>query len=369
MPLSEARVAACSRVLLLALVLYGVIAGAATETTSRPQFPGKHWSQLARPEDGGWSSDGLADARQFSRSLDTAAVLIVAGGRIVDQWGDTTLKLNAHSIRKSFLSALYGIAVADGEIDLGSTLQDLRIDDTEPSLTPLEKSARVVDLLKGRSGIYHDALFESPDMKARKQPRGSHPPRSFWSYNNWDFNALGTIFEQQTKTSVYEYFDRHIARPLQMEDFEPAEAQHVRGDESMHAAYPFRMSARDLARFGLLFLRQGNWRGKQIVPREWVRESTTAYSVAEGDAEYGYSGFGYMWWVAVNGNHIPNVALNDGSYSARGWGGHFVVVIPDLDLVVVHRVNTDLPDKHVSLDQFGKLLHLIVTAQRGSRRT
>ena len=73
-----------------------------------------------------------------------------------------------HSIRKSFLSALYGIAVTDGEIKLDATLEQLGIEDNEPSLTPEEKQARVIDLLKARSGIYHAALYETPAMKAEK---------------------------------------------------------------------------------------------------------------------------------------------------------------------------------------------------------
>jgi len=157
------------------------------------QYPGKHWTQADKPEDRGWSSEKLATAKAYADSIDTAAVVIVDDGIIVSQWGATATKFNVHSIRKSFLSALYGIAVSKGQIDLNATLEQLGIDDNEPSLTPDEKKARVIDLLKARSGIYHAALYETPGMKAEKPSRGSHPARSFWSYNNWDFNALGTI--------------------------------------------------------------------------------------------------------------------------------------------------------------------------------
>jgi CubicO group peptidase (beta-lactamase class C family) len=94
----------------------------------------------------------------------------------------------------------------------------LGVDDNVPSLSPVEKRARVIDLLKARSGIYHAALCETPAMKAKKPARGSHPPRSFWSYNNWDFNALGTIYESATHDSIYRSFDEWIARPIAMED-------------------------------------------------------------------------------------------------------------------------------------------------------
>jgi CubicO group peptidase (beta-lactamase class C family) len=291
-------------------------------------------------------------------------VVIVDDGVIVSQWGETATKFNVHSIRKSFLSALYGIAVAKGQIELNATLGQLGIDDNPPSLTPEEKQARVIDLLKARSGIYHAALYESPAMKAEKPTRGSHPPRSFWSYNNWDFNALGTIYEKLTRDSIYHAFDAQIAQRIGMEDFDPKEQEYVTGPDSIHRAYPFRMTARDMARLGLLYMRSGRWRDAQIIPAQWVRDSTTAYSVADGNTRDNYSGYGYLWWVAVNGNHYPKVEVPDGSFSAWGAGGHFIAVIPVLNLVVVHRVNTDDPAKKVTLEQFGDLLRLILAAKK-----
>jgi CubicO group peptidase (beta-lactamase class C family) len=328
------------------------------------EYPGKHWTQAAKPEDRGWSSDGLAAAKAYADSIDTAAVVIVDDGIIVSQWGATATKFNVHSIRKSLLSALYGIAVAKGEINLNATLDQLGIDDNEPSLTPEEKQARVIDLLEARSGIYHAALYETPAMKAEKPPRGSHPPRSFWSYNNWDFNALGTIYEKLTHDSIYHAFDAQLARRIGMEDFDPNEQKYVTGPDSIHRAYPFRMCARDMARFGLLYLRSGRWRDVQLIPARWVRDSTTAYSVADGNARDNYSGYGYLWWVAVNGNHYPKVEVPDGSFSAWGAGGHFIAVIPAYHIVVVHRVNTDDPAKKVTLEQFGELLRLILAARK-----
>jgi CubicO group peptidase (beta-lactamase class C family) len=146
-------------------------------------------------------------------------------------------------------------------------MEELGIDDNEPSLTPVEKQATVGDLIKARSGIYHPALGESPGMKAKRPKRHSHAPGTFWYYNNWDFNAFGTIFEQETCTKIFEEFDRRIAKPLQMEDFKVDDCRYLTSDDylsyrgagelSIHPYYLFRMSTRDLARFGLLFLHQG----------------------------------------------------------------------------------------------------------------
>jgi hypothetical protein len=206
----------------------------------------------------------------------------------------------------------------------------------------------VGDLLKARSGVYHPALYETPGMAAARPARGSYAPGVFWYYNNWDFNALGTIFEQATRTSIYEAFKAQIADPLEMEDFRIEDATYFRGAESVHAAYPFRMTARDMARFGLLYLRGGQWRGQSIVPREWVEESTRAYS------DTGQSGgYGYLWWVAPNGGpHITSAYFKGRVFSAQGAGGHYIVIVPYLDLVVVHRVNTDIQGRQVTSSQF-----------------
>jgi CubicO group peptidase (beta-lactamase class C family) len=70
-----------------------------------------------------------------------------------------------------------------------------------------------------------------------------------------------------------------------------------------------------------------------------------------------------MWWVATNGKHLPGVELPEGTYSARGFGGHYILVIPRFDLVIVHRVNTDVRGQVVTPRQFGELVQLILNAR------
>jgi CubicO group peptidase (beta-lactamase class C family) len=284
--------------------------------------------------------------------------MVILAGQVLDEWGETERRFNVHSIRKSFLSALYGTPVREGTISLSATMADLGIDDNEPSLTPLEKTATVGDLLKARSGIYHPALYESPRMKSSRPARGSHPPGAFWHYNNWDFNVLGTIFERQIKTSLFTEFKVRIADPIGMEDLRTGDGSYVTGADSIHPAYPFRMTARDMARFGLLFLREGTWKGRQLIPRDWVKESTTSYSDA-GNA----GGYGYLWWIAKNGKLLPAVTLPAGSFAAGGAGGHSILIVPPLDLVIVHRVNTDIPGRQVTGRQLGVLVSLILQAR------
>jgi CubicO group peptidase (beta-lactamase class C family) len=320
----------------MAIILPIIPAAFAIAEPDRSSFPGVEWDRTT-PQAAGWSTEKLTQARSWSAEIEPlASVIIVQHGEIVDEWGDTATKSNLHSGRKSLLSALIGIAVAEHKIDLKATMQSLQIKDTAPSLTDAEKQATVEDLLEARSGIYHSALCEAPESKATLPARGSHPPGTFWYYNNWDFNTLGAIYEEEVKESIFTAFEQKIAAPIGMQDYQPSDGHYVRGEDSIYPCYMIRMSARDLARFALLYLHEGNWRGQQVVPADWVRESTTPYSKI-GES----TGYGYLWWTASMFGRT--VKLPPGSFFAAGAFGQYAFVIPALDLVVVQRINSDIP--------------------------
>jgi len=164
------------------------------------------------------------------------------------------------------LSALTGIAVNAHQLDLDDTLGTLGIDDVSPMLSDSEKQATVRDLLEAKSGVYHVALYETDRERRVRPPRGSHAPGTFWYYNNWDFNALGSIYEKAVGKSIFEAFEGQIAGPLEMQDYRVSDGRYERGSDSLHAAYLFKMSARDLVRFGLLYLNGGQWKDRQVIP-------------------------------------------------------------------------------------------------------
>ena len=314
------------------------------------------WPQVTSPESVGWSSEKLFEAYRYGQSIDTAAVIIIYRGRVLYHWGEIYRKFNTHSIRKSFMSAIYGVGVSQGEINIHDTLLDLGIDDSPDNLSTTEKAATIQMLMQSRSGIYIPAACEVPN---RNRPqRYSHPPGTFWYYNNWDFNVLKTILFQKTGRDFYVALRDLIAQPIGMEDYQITDGSYEFASSTIHPCYQFNMSARDLARFGQLFLQKGVWEGQQIIPSDWVEESTQAYSNA-----FIQGGFGYMWWVAVDGKHFPGVVLPAGSYSAQGFRGHFLLVIPELDLVIVHRVNTFRDGQAVTLFEFGQLVATILDAE------
>ena len=303
------------------------------------------------PEDVGYSSEKLDEVAEFAETSGFDAVIVLYDGQILFSWGEVSTNYYAHSIRKPFLSALYGIHVTEGNIDLDKTLEELNIDDIPPSLTPEEKQATVRHLLQSRSGVYHEAAAESQGMIDLRPERGSHPPGSFYYYNNFDFNVAGVVFEQETGTKIFEEFKKRIAVPIGMQDFTVENCHYqFEPEKSMHPAYIFRMSARDMARFGALYQKNGNWDGSQFITPEWIDESTTPYSVVDSTFELSY---GYMWNIIPEESVTANMFGGNRIFFHTGLGGvQALIVIPDLKLVIVQRTNTDgnFVDKELGME-------------------
>jgi CubicO group peptidase (beta-lactamase class C family) len=175
--------------------------------------------------------------------------------------------------------------------------------------------------------VYLPAAYETRSNAERRPERGSHAPGTFFYYNNWDFNVLSTIVEKESGEPFFETFTKRIAGPLEFEDFDPL-ALYLRyePEKSQHAAYLMRLSARDMARVGVLYLHDGAWRGRQIVDADWVRRSGEHFSRMTGDFA-GRGWYGHLWWA-------QDIA-GEPAYYASGAGGQRMFVIPSRDLVVV----------------------------------
>jgi CubicO group peptidase (beta-lactamase class C family) len=308
-----------------------------TTQTAALQTPDA-WQQYASPAEAGFSAEKLAAARVFADSVRSGAVMAAYRGIVVVAWGDVSRRIPAHSVRKSLVSALYGTGRASSHVRLDDTLAELGIDD-DAGLTAAEKAATVRDIISARSGVYLPAAYAPSDQDATRPARGAHAPGTHWFYNNWDFNVAGVIYERATRTNLYEAFDSLIARPIGMEDYSPEDGHVVlEPGNSRHPAHTFEVSARDLARFGQLYLQNGRWRDQQVLPASWVRESTRAHS------DFGNgTGYGYMWWTYAAGSlgdAYPQLDRHE-LYMARGTGGQAVYVIPAADLVIVHRGDTE----------------------------
>ncbi len=344
-------VGGCTRFgIVLGLIL--AVAGTGFGQDAEDRFPSERWMRFSNVEQAGFDSQKLAEAQATWAELPSSAFMVIADGAVVAAWGDSDRRFMCHSVRKSFLSALYGIYWDRGEIELNKTLADLGLDDEPDPLLEVEKRARILDLLKARSGVFHPAAYAG---RTDSRPRGSEGPGRYFAYNNWDFNTLAAILKQETGADVFEAFDEYFGQPLQMEDWRVSDGYyHYERDKSKYPAYPFRMSARDAARFGLLFARNGRWKDEQIISKYWVQRSSALYSI---DSEI--MGYGFMWWLLLE----PRFAQY-GAYSALGVGNQMILALPGADMVIVNRANTYEGDA-TPMPQLLDLIEQVLNARTG----
>jgi CubicO group peptidase (beta-lactamase class C family) len=335
-------------------------------------FPAASWDSIGDPRTVGWSRAGLDSVRAELSRLPSTGFVAIVGGRILMSYGDLQHVSYLASVRKSVLSMLMGNYVRRGTIDLDKSLAQLGMDDIG-GLSPQEKEATVKDLLTARSGVYHEASNAGDDL-ASAPPRGSQKHGTYMLYSNWDFNALGGAFELMIGRDIYDALESDIARPIGMQDFDRATHRKT-GDStrSRYLAYHMNFSTRDMARIGYLMLRRGNWNGRQLVPADWVDESTRPFTrVSEMNPprrREGPFGYGYLWWV-WDGPHASGPY--EGAYAGHGAIGQHIVVVPKLDLVVAHKTRPGQRDAagqslSVSHTKFGEVLDVLVRAHCGSR--
>lgn len=314
-------------------------------TSEAQVYPDKEWSTNENPETSGWSdTDRALFTRYLIDSTNITGLVIIQKGQIVLEYGDIEENSYIASCRKSILAMLFGTHVESGAINLDKTLGALNINDVS-ELLPIEQKAKIRDLISARSGVYLRGS-NGGDFRRFAPDRGSVQPGSHWLYNNWDFNAAGYIFEQETNSDIYDEIESQLAIPLQMQDWDKS-LQTKNGDltVSKYPAYHMWFSTRDMARMGLLMLRKGRWNDKQLIPERWVNEivkQRTSYIEAQKSVpilkEDGLDlGYGYMWWLVENTN---DYRLKN-AYSAQGALGQNISIYPEIDVVLAFKTKSD----------------------------
>lgn len=318
--------------------------------TSDNSSPGAKWETVV-PESVGYSSDRLNALKEWLKTENTTAMVVAVHGKMIFQYGDLSRVSVVASVRKSILSMLYGNYAFNGKIDLQKTVKQIGLDDKQPFL-PIEERATLEQILAGRSDIFIVPDNPSPSSSDSFQPRrGSALPGTFFTYNEWDFNAAGTAFEKLTGRNIYDALETDLARPVGMEDFERSRQVKAESPSSVHQGYPMFLSTRDMARLGQLMLRQGDWNGKQVISGDWVRYSTLLWTPFQemyppelrNYSEPGRWGFGLMWWVWDEPPYLNHnwTGAMQGAFMAAGAGGQYIAVFPQADLVIAHKVDLD----------------------------
>ena len=178
-------------------------------------------------------------------------------------------------------------------------------------------------------GSTHWDKYSNPEwLKLTIQLPQILDPGTYFNYNTTLAHILSVILSKTTNMSALEFANENLFKPLGIKN-----VKWERDPDGYNiGGFGLSMTARDLAKFGYLYLNNGYWSNSSIVPEHWVKESTKKHKEV-----YGALGYGYLWWTQnVDGSH---------SYKAWGRGGQFIVVVPDLDLVIVITSDIDPPDR------------------------
>lgn len=312
-----------------------------------PSFEGLPFEQNYSLTHSTFTKEKLDKVSSFLKeNSGTTSMLILENGKVVYEYGDPSDISIISSCRKSVLAMLYGNYVQEGEIDLSQTLEDLAIDDVN-GLLPLEKQATIQQILSSRSGVFHlpsNGGYDKKNIKAR----GSVQPGSYFVYNNWDFNVAGHILELHSKKTVYEEVEKQLAIPLGFQDWNiQNQKRKVNTNKSLYSAYHMHLSTRDMAKIGQLMLQKGSWNGKQLITEDWINRlltmTTPKDTVSKRDelpSDYPIQfSYGMMWWLFED---FHNNTDFEGAYTASGFGGQYITVLPKKNIVIAHKSNMDL---------------------------
>jgi CubicO group peptidase (beta-lactamase class C family) len=299
--------------------------------------------RLSAPSDVGIDDAALdAGAAELARSPALLSLLVVRSDALVFEryynGSDASHSNNIHSASKSILSALFGIALADGTI----ASLDAPLADYLPEYIPAGSPQAAITLrhvLTMSSGLEwneddteYSAIESSDDWVEAilGQPLTGTPGLDF-NYSSGMSHVLSAVLTRATGTSTCAYAHEELLAPLGIA------AEHWGRDPGgvFSGGYNLYMTPRELARFGLLFLHDGDWEGRQLVPASWVQQSIQPQLPAEDGYDYGY-----YWWLLGGGTQ--DVAI------AWGHGGQFVYLVPALDLMVV--MTADTATEHAELD-------------------
>jgi CubicO group peptidase (beta-lactamase class C family) len=214
-----------------------------------------------------------------------------------------------------------GIAISNGYlISADQKLLDFFPEYVNDELNPNAYKITLRDLLTMSDGISHwemDFVFTQTKLKASF--RAEPGTESF--YNGMSPQIISMIITKATGIKAYDFarkhlFDRIGITDAYWEDF----GKYSRG------AYGLSLTTRDMAKFGYLYLNMGKWNQDSIIPSDWVKLSTTCQIVNHQFTEY-FRDYGFYWWIHPVDKYY--------SYYAEGYGGQFIVVIPELDIVTV----------------------------------
>ena len=302
------------------------------------------------PEEVGMNSSKFEDMYDYiqENSINLHSVLIIRNGYIVDEnflensirreenyfapnWMVSGGRHKVYSATKSIISLLIGIAIEMGYIDnLSQTLYEFLEDYWDPGYDVRKKDITIRHLLLYTSGfpIGTDA---QPYIEESLDEPLSFDPGTDWLYSSTGCILLSAIINITTGMKTSEFAREYLFEPIgiSQEDWEWVEDWQGIANGGNGLSF----TPRAMAKIGILCLNNGSWDGNQVVPKEWINESTSTVSGFYEEVGFGED-YGYLWWF------LP------GYYLASGADGQYIAVIPEYDIVVIF--TADHPDYHAT---------------------
>ncbi|MDO6739339.1 serine hydrolase [Wenyingzhuangia sp. 2_MG-2023] len=342
--------------------------------THKAQFKGEPFEKYKPLENTSFTQQKLDSLTNYIKNnLETTGMLILKDGKKLYEYGDIKEVSYIASCRKSVLSILYGKYVKNGTINLKQTIGEIGIDE-DNGLLEIEKTATIDHIITSRSGVFYQPVNGGYD-KTNILQRGTVKPGEYFVYNNWDFNVAGAILEMKSGKTVYQEIEEQLAIPLKFQDWNiKNQKKKYKKSKSRYPAYHIYISTRDMAKIGQLMLNKGKWNGEQLISKNWIKKITTTVTPTktinkrynlDKASPFQFS-YGYMWWLVDNFKNAPNF---EGAYTAHGWGGQFITIIPKLNIVVAHKykvptlVNWGLKPGGVANHSFWQLLYDFIASE------
>lgn len=333
---------------ILPVLLFAILAENAIceELPKREYWPTEGW-RVSTPEKHGMDTAKLMTADAFVRGRlpDAYSLLVVRNGFIVFEkyylQGNPNRYSVVHSVTKSVMSTLIGIALDKGYLPgVEQNISEYFPEYFTDELDPRKKEISIDHLLTMSAGFkwndwgpeLYDWIWSTDTARYTLNLPLDNTPGAVFNYNSSISHLLSIILTKATETSTIEFADQHLFKPLGI--------RHRYWGHDLQGfnfgGFGLALSARNLAKIGFLYLNDGYWDGQPIVPESWVKESTRQQIQAHPHPIYGQFAYGYQWWV-------KDV---DGCRSYRAWGrrGQYIVVVPQLDLVIA--VTSDPAQPH-----------------------
>ena len=334
--------------------------------TSASVFPGKEW-EVASPESQGMDPAKLSKAiAMLQGKVGKSGVhelIIIRNGRLIWQGDDIDKVHGVWSLTKVFTSAALGLLVDDGKCALETQAKTIlpELAAAYPEVT-LRHFATMTSGYRARNdepqGTYTHGPSKTPFLP-NPEPLFT-PPGSKFAYWDSAMNEFANVLTRIAGEPLQDLLRRRIAGPIGMNrenwnwgDWGPVGGVIVNGG-SGNKSGAMKISARDTARFGLLFLNRGNWNGKQLLSARWVDEATRVQvsatlppgdekSEGEGPGEYGFN-----WWV--NGikpdGQRKYPGATSGTYCGAGFNNNRLFIIPEWNMVILRLgLDGNTPDK------------------------